>query len=91
MMIELIIFIVTVAFLFIISILSNRVWYRKSLEQERVWSELTRKMIREWNSSMLDLESRMTNLEDFINIITNENGEVTENDSSLQDDELPVI
>ena len=91
MMIELIIFIVTVVVLFIIYILSNRVWYRKSLEQERIWSELTRKMIREWNNSMLDLESRITSLEDFINIITNENGEVTENDSGLQDDELPVI
>ena len=79
MTIELIIFIVTVVVLFIFYILSNRVWYRKSLEQERVWSELTRKMIREWNKSMLDLESRITSLEDFINTIK----EVIDDDSSL--------
>ena len=91
MMIELIVFIVTVVFLFIVSILSNRVWYKKSIEQERVWSELTRKIIRERNNDILELESRVTNLENFINIITNENGEVIGYDSSLQDDELPTI
>ena len=79
MTIELIIFMVTVVVLFIIYILSNRVWYRKSLEQERVWSELTRKMIREWNNNMLDLESRITSLEDFVNTIR----EVIDDDSSL--------
>ena len=91
MIIELIVFIVTVVFLFIISILSNRVWYKKSIEQERIWSELTRKIIRERNNDILELESRVTNLENFINIITNENGEVIGYDSSLQDDELPTI
>jgi len=91
MMIELIVFIVTVVFLFIISMLSNRVWYRKSIEQERVWSELTRKIIRERNNDILKLESRVTSLENFINTITNENGEVIGYDSSLQDDELPTI
>ena len=91
MMIELIIFITTVVFLFIISILSNRVWYRKSVEQERIWSELARKIIRENNKNLIELESRISNLENFINIITNENGEVIENDGSLQDDELSTL
>lgn len=91
MMIELIIFITTVVFLFIISILSNRVWYRKSVEQERIWSELARKIIRENNNDLIRLESRISNLEKNINTIVYENGEVIENDGSLQDDELPAL
>ena len=91
MMIELIIFITTVVFLFIISILSNRVWYRKSVEQERIWSELTRKIIRESNKDLIKLESRISNLEKNINTIVYKNGEVIENDGSLQDDELSTL
>ena len=75
-----IIFIIVVFILFIISILSNRVWYRKSVEQERIWSELTRNMIREWNNDVKELKLKVANLENFI---TNENGEVIENDSNL--------
>lgn len=75
-----IIFIIVVFVLFIISILSNRVWYRKSVEQERIWSELTRNMIREWNNDVKELKLKVANLENFI---TNENGEVIENDSNL--------
>lgn len=91
MMIELIIFITTVVFLFIISILSNRVWYRKSVEQEKIWSELTRKIIRESNKDLIRLESKISNLEISINNITDANGEVIENDGSLQDDELSAL
>ena len=91
MMIELIIFITTVVFLFIISILSNRVWYRKSVEQEKIWIELTRKIIRESNKDLIRLESKISNLEISINNITDANGEVIENDSSLQDDELSAL
>ena len=79
-------------FLVISFLLVNRSWYKKSIEINRLWNELTTKNNKEWFKTSNAIEDKLYELEHRMLTVEYElkNIDGGTYDSNLQDSELPI-